>query len=388
MQTITNYGPVSRASISKQTGLSKQTISEIARQLEEDGWIREVGQTQGHIGRRAVTYEVVPEAAYIACVDLGGTKVRAALCDLSCDVVVEQTEPTHASGGTEVTAQIARLIRRAAASKSIPFEKIHAAVVGVPGVLEASTGHVLLAPNIQGIDNIDFIGTLKASLNIDIFVENDVNLAAIGEHWVARNAEHDNLVLISLGTGIGAGIVIAGELVRGAQNAAGEIGFLPFGGDPFEQESLRVGALERVVATFGICHRYHALTSTDKTVPEIFDAAQAGDDAANHVLNETASYLARAIASISAVLQPSCVILGGSIGGRPELQERTRDALTTCFPSEVNVQPSTLGQYAALAGGAVVGLRQLHMTLFAEGLSGTEVTIPFPAQTQFGRRTG
>lgn len=94
MEAIVQGGPISRASISKQTGLSKQTISEIVRQLEIEGWVRETGRTSGHIGRTAVTYELVPDAAYIAAVDLGGTKVRVALVDLTCQVFAEEAAPT------------------------------------------------------------------------------------------------------------------------------------------------------------------------------------------------------------------------------------------------------------------------------------------------------
>lgn len=109
MEVIVQGGSVSRASIAKQTGLSKQTISEIVRQLEEEGWVQETGRTSGHVGRTAVTYELVPSAAYIVAVDLGGTKVRVAICDLSSHVFAEETEPTHPAGGQAIVAQIAAL---------------------------------------------------------------------------------------------------------------------------------------------------------------------------------------------------------------------------------------------------------------------------------------
>ena len=105
MEAVIHGGPISRASIARQTGLSKQTTSEIARILETDGWIRETGRTSGHVGRMATTYEVVPDAALFAAVDLGGTKTRTAIADLSCRIVAEEVEPTAAEGGRHACRQ-------------------------------------------------------------------------------------------------------------------------------------------------------------------------------------------------------------------------------------------------------------------------------------------
>ena len=376
MEAIVHCGPISRASIAKQTGLSKQTISEIARQLEEDGWIRETGRTQGHVGRSAVTYEIVPDAACIATVDLGGTKVRAAIADLSCQVLAEVTEPTDARGGVHVISQIARLCREAAAHNNIPYERLRMAVVGVPGVPDQERGRIVMSPNVTGFETLDVRAALAAELGVEIVLENDVNLAAIGEHWIGSVAGVDDLAYIAIGTGIGAGLMVGGDLVRGFGNAAGELGFLPFGTDPFEAESLKVGALERVTGTVGIRRRYRELSGRELDVPGIFDALGAGDVHARQVLDETARYVARAVAAICAITNPGKVVLGGSIGSRRELVERVRDLLPLCFPSPVELDVSELGSRVAIVGGAAVGLTHLHSTLFAGGVPGAEISLP------------
>ena len=378
VQAITTYGPVSRASVAKMTGFSKQTVSEIVSSLEQDGWVQTVGRTEGNIGRRAVVYEIVPNAAMVASVDLGGTKVRAALCNLSGAVVSEATEPTSRAGGVEVINQIAALIAQAAKQADIPAEKIRVAVVGVPGVLEAATGNIRLAPNISGIDSIDFPALLQARLGVEVLVENDVNLAALGEHWMTHQGERDDLVYLSIGTGIGAGLVIGGQLVRGANGAAGEVGYLPLGADPFEPESLKVGALERMSATSAIVGHYAALTGQVVSVPEIFDAAIAGSAAAVQVLERAASYIARAIAAIAAVVDPACVVIGGSIGARDELIRMIIPEIQRCFARPIPVEASVLGDHAALAGGASIALSRLHVALFSQGLPGAEITVPPP----------
>lgn len=383
MEAIVHCGPISRASVAKQTGLSKQTISEIARVLQNDGWIRETGRTSGHIGRSAVTFEIVPDAACIAAVDLGGTNARAAIADLSCNVLAELVEPTDKRGGLHVVRQIARMCRDVAQHNSIDFEKVRLAVVGVPGVPDPETGRILMAPNIADIGSIDVVGTLKQELGRDVLVENDVNLAVLGEHWIGNGVGIDDLAYIALGTGIGAGIMVGGELVRGSAYAAGELGFLPFGADPFEPESLRIGAFERVTATFGMRKRYEQLSGRDVDVPDIFDAASQGDADALVVLDETARLMARAIAAICAVTGPGRIVLGGSIGSREELVSRIQDLVAQCFPRSVDIGVSALGTQAAIAGAAAVGLSHLHATLFSGGVPGAEIALPPPDVVKF-----
>ncbi|WP_120633853.1 ROK family transcriptional regulator [Ruegeria sp. EL01] len=381
VQAIATYGPISRASVAKLTGLSKQTISEIVGNLEADGWVRTVGQTEGHVGRRAVVYEIAPDAATVASVDLGGTKVRVARCDLTGCVLAERTEPTEQSGGINVVEQVSRMVRTTAAGSE--YGELKFVVVGVPGVPDASTGAIHMAPNISGIDQIDLANELNDRLGVEVLVENDVNLAALGEHWMDNRTDADDLVYVSVGTGIGAGIVVEGKLMRGVSGAAGEIGFLPFGADPFEAESLKTGALERVSATEAIVGQYYDLSGKTLSVPAIFDAANAGDTHAETTLDNVAMQIARASASIIAILDPSLIVMGGSIGAREELMHRVSRFLEQCFPRTVSLQPSKLGTHAALAGGASIALSHLHMSLFAEGQKGAEIRVPPPAFETF-----
>ena len=381
VQTIANYGPVSRASVAKLTGLSKQTISEIVGNLEADGSVRTVGQTQGHIGRRAVVYEIAPDAATVASVDLGGTKVRVALCDLTGRVLAERVELTEQTGGINVVEQVSAMV--SAASHDLDCGELKFVVVGVPGVPDGVTGAIRMAPNISGIDRIDLAGELNARLGVDVLVENDVNLAALGEHWMDNRTDEDDLVFISVGTGIGAGIVAEGKLVRGAAGAAGEIGFLPFGADPFEAESLQIGALERVSATDAITGGYRKRSGRTLDVPAIFDSADAGDKAAVETLDEIALQIARAAAAVIAVLDPSLIVMGGSIGAREALMQRINGFVARCCPRAISIQPSKLGPRAALAGGVAIALSQLHISLFAEGQKGAEIRVPPPAFETF-----
>jgi predicted NBD/HSP70 family sugar kinase len=379
MEAIVQGGPISRASISKLTGLSKQTISEIVRDLEQEGWVQETGRTSGHVGRTAVTYELVHDAAYIIAVDLGGTKVRVALTDLACQIFAETTTPTDPRGGQFVVDQIAALAFQAATRQRIARKKIRLAVIGSPGAPDPATGRVILAPNIAGFDTMNVLGAFETALGVAVMIENDVNLAVLGENWLGKGQGALNLAFIALGTGVGSGLMLGGHLVRGATHAAGEIGFMPIGADPFAEESLRTGAFERVVAAQAMIERYKALTGKQATVPAIFENAGAGDKDALAVLDGTARHLAQGIATIAALANPEKVILGGSIGLRPEILSRVQALMPLCFPYPVTVEASGLGGRAALIGAAAIGLGQLHNTLFGVDAPDGRISLP-PAQ--------
>lgn len=378
MQTIIHCGPISRASISKQTGLSKQTVSELVRIFEEEGWVRETGRTSGHVGRTATTYELIPDSAFMAAVDLGGTKLRVAIVDLAGSVIAEVVAPTHPDGGRLVADQIGELLQAAVLEGKIDRTRVRQTVVGCPGVPDQTTGHVRFAPNIAGIDSFDFRTAVSQATGTQVLLENDVNLAVLGEQWLGAGQGIDHLAFIALGTGIGAGLIVNGALVRGASGTAGELGYLPFGADPFEAESLRVGAFERVTATHGIRAAYFGASGKALEVPEIFTAAAEGDLAAKEVLDGVARQLARAVATLGAVISPEVVILGGSIGARPEIISATEAELARCFPFPVRVVPSLLGNHAALSGAVAIGLTELHTALFALSAPGALVTLPIP----------
>ncbi len=376
MAAILRCAPISRASLAKQTGLSKQTISEIVGQLEEDGFVTETGRTSGHIGRTAITYEVNPRAAFIIAVDLGGTKVRVALCDLACRTLAEEVAPTDKRGKLHVVEQIVGLARLTTKTAAVDTDRIRLAVVAVPGAPRPGSGHVVLAPNIPGFEEIDIGQAISARLGVEVVLENDVNLAAFGEHWLGAGRNVDDLVYIALGTGLGAGIMIGGELVRGATGAAGELGYLPFGSDPFSAEARRVGALERRVGMLGIERRFRDLAGHAESVPRIFDLAEAGDASARAVLDDTATVMARAVAAICAIVDPVRVLLGGGIGGREEIVSRVREILPGCMTRPPEVEAGQLGANATIVGATAIGLGLLHKSLFGAPVASTGISLP------------
>ena len=238
--------------------------------------------------------------------------------------------------------------------------------------------------NIWGhFDQIDVVGSLSQSLGIKVLVENDVNLAALGEYWMSGKETDHDLVFIAVGTGIGAGIVVDGQLLRGSCGGAGEIGFLPFGADPFEAESLNSGALERVAATHAIINLYESLSGKLTDVIGVFAAADAGDEHAVRTLDEVSRQIARAAAAIVAVVDPSKIVIGGSIGEQETLRSQIRHHLSGCCPRKIPIEKSRLGNHAALAGGVYTAISHLHISVFAEEERGAGITFPPPSVENF-----
>lgn len=376
MDAIISHGPISRARIAKVANISKQTTSEVIRELEAGGWVRVHGHTRGGVGRAAVTYEIRPDAAYVAGVDLGGTQLRMAIADLACTVVAEISEPTDPRGGTKVIDQIAALAARLARDNGIARERIRLLVVGTPGILDPASGSIHIAPNITGLDRINVVGLLSDAFGIEVIVENDVNVGALGERWLGRAKGVDSFVYIALGTGLGMGIVSEGRIMRGARGGAGEIANLPIGGDPFDPASRIHGTLETAIGSAGIVARYVAAGgNADVTVRDLFDRL-ATDERARVVIDETARLMALAIVAVVATVDPEMVVLGGSIGAHPEFVERVRTDLKALQSQPLSVEASALGNRSGIAGALAVGINNIHNALFAPTFASKELSLP------------
>ena len=386
IEAILHQGPISRARLAQVTGLSKQTTSEAVRLLETAGWVGVRGRTQGKRGRSAIDYVIQADAAYVLGVDLGGAKIRAALADLSGASVAETVAPTDRRGGVAVIAQIGALRERLLVEARVDPARLRFAVVGTPGIVEAATGAVQLAPNIPRLDEIDVVGLLRDGLRCEIVVENDINLAALGEQWQGHGQGPKNLAFVALGTGLGMGLVMDGRLIRGIRGAAGEIGYLPLGADPFEPESRRTGALERAIGAHGIVARYEAAGgASGLAVPAIFARLQAGESAAAAAIDETARLLALAVAAVCAIVDPEQIVFGGSIGARPELIARVARLLPALTTRPAPLARSVLQERATIVGALATGLSRLHNQLFGVADLPGELGLPPPPAAANGR---
>lgn len=378
-EILLHRSPISRADLAKVSGLSKQTISEVVDVFEQQGFARRVGRTKGNIGRTAVLYELSPEGGHVLGIDLGARQLTAALGDISGRVVAETAEPTDRRGGAWALEQIARLTDRLARDNHTHPSRIRSIVLGAPGVVNPKSGAIDLAPNITGLGHLNVVELLSERLARPVRVENDINLALLGEIWHGCAQNLANVALLSLGTGVGLGLCINGQLIRGENGAAGEIAYLPIGGDPLQAESRVQGCLEYQIGAAGLMRRYLERSGIAvDSVSEVFERAQADDLLAAGVIDETARLTAMAAATVIAIIDPQLLIMGSSVGARPEFADKVAQVLSQLLPRTVEIRTSTLGKRAVVVGALSVALRALHEEFF--GIAELAGTVALPPQ--------
>jgi predicted NBD/HSP70 family sugar kinase len=291
------------------------------------------------------------ETDYCFAVDLGGTKLAAAIADARGRIVAELTEPTDQRGATYVAEQIAVCADKLAHTLGIEVTRARHVMVGIPGAIDPRTGRVSLTPNITGMEDFDVLGFLRGRFGPDVAIENDVNLAMLGEHALGCASRCRNAAFLALGTGAGLGLLIDDKLFRGARGSAGEIADLPIGHDPTSQIPSASGTFELEVGSLAIVNRYRRQGGTAAaTVRDIFRLLEQGDEVAASVLDTTARWVALAVVTLQSLLDLELIVFGGSIGVRPELYERVQRTLPALFSRPITIAPSRLGDRAGLIG--------------------------------------
>jgi predicted NBD/HSP70 family sugar kinase len=356
-------GPLAAPQLVRSTGLSKPTVSEVLGQLVNLGLLRKVGRTSGSPGPSAQLYDVNPRAGWVLSLDVGREWVRAALVDITGKVVSRSAARTPRSTAQAVISQLRHAADRVVEEAEISLADINQVVVGTPGVLRAGADHLSLAPQLAGWESPKVIPAIREALVAPVIFENDVNMAAVGEHIQGVAQDSEDFVLLSVGTGVATGLFVDGALRRGAAGLAGEIGFLRLDLDASVREGHRAtwstGAFESLVGSAAIVAlgREHGVLE-GTSVAAIFDAARHGDPAADRVVKIEARRLAHAIAAVAAVLDPELVVLGGGIGtgGGDLLLRPIGAALASISPFSPRLEVSTLGADAVIAGCTATGL--------------------------------
>src|SRR5580693_9199766 len=207
-------GPVAAPHVVRSTGLSKPTVSEVLGQLVDLGLLRRVGRTSGLPGPSAQLYDVNPRAGWVLSLDVGREWVRAALVDLTGAVVGRTATRTPRTTAKAVIAQLRQAAEALTAEAGISLEQINQVVVGTPGVLRPGADHLSLAPQLSGWESPKVIPAIREALIAPVIFENDVNMAAVGEHVHGVAQDSEDFVLLSVGSGVGTGAYVDGALRR------------------------------------------------------------------------------------------------------------------------------------------------------------------------------
>ena len=303
---------------------------------------------------------------FVAGIDLGGSSMRVALASETGMILARQALPIDAAAGPEaLLARAVETIRALQHELGVAADSLGSAGIGTPGLVDARGGRVRSASNLAGWLDVPVRSLLTARLGVPICIENDVNMAALGEQAYGVGRGWHSFVFVALGTGLGAGLIVNGELLRGAHDASGEIGYTCIDEQRLGPLFRREGRLEALVGGSGISRRAWRLRR-DRGAEEassdgdVFAAARAGDVEAKELVIESARWLGIAIGNLAAALDPEGVVLGGGIGAQADLLlAPIRAVVRQIAPAPVLIVPSALGADAQLRGAIASALRLL-----------------------------
>jgi predicted NBD/HSP70 family sugar kinase len=374
LDAIFHAGPITRPQIAERAGLSKATVGAAVQRLERAGIIRTAGPLHGRPGRSPLAYEVRGNAGFVLGIDIGGNNIRAGTADIFGAPIADELRPTSRDGARAVSAQVMEIAGRVVDRARFSHERLLSAAVSTPGIVDQVSHRVTgLAYNISPDGGLDPLAALRGRYDVPVQIDNNVNLAALGESWEGIAHGVSTFAFISVGAGVGMGLVVDGELVRGAHGAAGEIGYLPISHDPYDERHRLHGGLEDEIGAAGIRAALATRRSPGAAGPaagaepssaqEVFALAQTGDRDAREVVDGVARRLGAAIASVIAVVDPELVVLGGGIGSNPSLLRPVRSTVAELVPLTARIETSRLGDRAALHGAVAAALREARVHL-------------------------
>jgi predicted NBD/HSP70 family sugar kinase len=372
------------AEIARRTGLSRPTVSEVVDELREAGWVDYVEEhrdSRNVIGRPARLVRFRADAGCVLGIDIGPHHTSTVVADLNGEPLTTSRRATSgAQDGRELLAVVRSAIREALHEAGFKREQVLAAAAGSPGILDPDSSKLVQAPGLPGWTSLNLRAELRRSLRCPVQVENDVNLAVLGEQWrgIARNTP--TVVFALWGQRVGGGICIDGRLHRGTSGAAGEIGYLtvlePHSHDGARPDAQGRGPFERLTGASAIVDlarslpyrrspRLAALLRDDALdVVSVFDAAADGDSGAQGVIDTIAARLARGLAPVLLVLDPDLLVIGGGLSraGPIVLDAVTRHLRPlTLVPTPIEL--SLLGDDAVVMGAVRLALDDVENRL-------------------------
>jgi glucokinase len=317
---------------------------------------------------------------HVVGVDLGGTKILAGVFSNSMSCVGEAKLSTKSQRGVDkVIERVARCVQDAVDEADLTMKQIAGVGIGAPGAVDFDSGTVIFAPNMEGWKDVSLKKELEKLLGVPVFVENDCNIAALGVYAVELKSKPKSMIGIFVGTGIGGGLIINGELYSGFNHTAGEIGHMVVEINGPKCGCGNKGCLEALASRTAIFQQIKAgVKDGQKTIltdmlgdsledlrsGDLRKAIRRGDKFVDKVIEEAAEYIGIATANLVNILNPEVVVLGGGVMEALSdemmgvIVETAKDYAMPGTMKGVDIVPSKLGDSAGITGGAVLARRQ------------------------------
>ncbi|MEU8706134.1 ROK family transcriptional regulator [Streptomyces sp. NPDC048565] len=382
LRLLQQDGPLTATQLKALTGLSRPTVADLVDRLQDAGLVRVVGESgAARRGPNARLYGIVADRAHLAALDVRTDSVAVVVADLLGTTLAEATLPIGGDTGTRpaVERAVAMLERTARTAGTAP---LHSVGIGAPGLIDPVTGELRNTAGLPAWHG-GLVRELQQRLPATVLVENETNLAAVAEHRIGAAQDRDTFVLLWLGHGIGAAVMLDGKLRRGASGGAGEIGFLPVPGTSGVPSAVNCeGGFHSLAGSAAVCRlaEEHGIAAWDPTA----GAAQEQDPAAAYAVRAAlraegggveaflaalADRLALGAAAVVSVLDPGCLVLAGEVGraGGEALAARVEERLARMSPLRTEVRAGTLGGGAVLSGALYAAREAAQEALFGAG---------------------
>ncbi|MDQ0983361.1 ROK family transcriptional regulator [Streptomyces sp. V2I9] len=377
LRLLQQDGPLTAAQLKTETGLSRPTVADLVERLGAAGLIEVVGESGAvRRGPNAKLYGIVADRAHLAALDVRLGSVGVVVTDLLGATLAEDTLPVGGDTGTgpAVERSVALLERAARAAGPVP---LHSVGIGAPGLIDPATGELRDSTGLPAWHR-GLVRELRRRLPATVLVENETNLAAVAELREGAAQGRDTFVLLWLGQGIGAAVMLDGRLRQGASGGAGEIGFLPVPGVSGLPSAVDcAGGFHSLAGSVALCELASAHGLLDlgtvpaggeeaaavKTLRAALEAGEPGEP----FLKEVADRLALGAAAVVSVLDPGCVLLAGAVGqaGGAALAARVEERLAAMSPLRTEVRAGSLGDGAVLRGALITARDAAQDALFA-----------------------
>ncbi|MFZ3493951.1 ROK family transcriptional regulator [Streptomyces sp. 5.8] len=368
-------GSLTQAEIARSTGLSAATVSNIVRELKEAGTVEVTDTSAG--GRRARSVSLSGDAGIVIGVDFGHTHLRVAVGNLAHQVLAEESEPldvdaSWADGFDRAEALVGRLIE----GIGIGRDKVIGVGLGVPGPIDLESGTLGSTAILPGWAGINPRRELSQRLGVPVYVDNDANLGALGELVWGSGRGVKDLAYIKVASGVGAGLVINGQIYRGPGGTAGEIGHITLDESGPVCRCGNRGCLETFAAARYVLPLLQSSHGPELTMERVVELARDGDPGCRRVITDVGRHIGSGVASLCNLLNPSRVVLGGSLADAGELvlapiRESVGRYAIPSAARQLSVLTGSLGGRAEVLGALALVLSEMgDSTLLAENGSG------------------
>jgi len=356
-------GSISRAELARQSALSAPTVSAIVDHLLKRGIVVETTTAPSSGGRPPVLLSVDPKAGYVVGIKLRGDGLTTVVCDLDAEIVSSEEHYVPLVGDPMAAiAAIEQETRRALRDAAVPPSKVLGVGIGLSGIIETSRGVCKFSHLLQWYD-VELAEPLRRRLGLPVWVENDVNTLAVAEKWAGDAHAARDFITLSVGRGIGLGIVVDRSLYRGAHGASGEFGHMIVEPGGPKCECGRFGCLEAMVGEGAMRRRVGERKGHDISRDELLTLVELGDSAALEVIDSAGRKLGLAVANMVTLLNPELLIIcgeGTALGSTflDPIVSAVREQTFADLGREVEIKVQSWGDEAWAVGAATLVLRE------------------------------